>query len=59
MLSSAVQIIILPKQNYCRQNTRVIQADYWEKRVMAPSCLMYYVGLNKKLKKCSASFFVF
>lgn len=23
---------------------------YWEKRVMAPSCLMYYVGLNKKLK---------
>ncbi len=24
---------------------------YWEKRVMAPSCLMYYVGLNKKLKQ--------
>ena len=23
---------------------------YWEKRVMAPSCLLYYVGLNKKLK---------
>jgi phytoene desaturase len=23
---------------------------YWEKKVMAPSCLMYYVGLNKKLK---------
>lgn len=23
---------------------------YWEKRVMAPSCLMYYIGLNKKLK---------
>ncbi len=23
---------------------------YWEKRVMAPSCLMYYVGLNRKLK---------
>jgi phytoene desaturase len=22
---------------------------YWEKRVMAPSCLIYYVGLNKKL----------
>lgn len=22
---------------------------YWEKRVMAPSCLLYYVGLNKKL----------
>ncbi len=24
--------------------------SYWKKRVMAPSCLMYYVGLNKKLK---------
>ena len=23
---------------------------YWEKRVMAPSCLLYYIGLNKKLK---------
>ena len=23
--------------------------DYWNKRVMAPSCLLYYVGLNKKL----------
>jgi len=22
---------------------------YWEKRVMAPSCLIFYVGLNKKL----------
>ncbi len=26
-------------------------AGYWKKRVMAPSCLMYYVGLNKKLKQ--------
>ena len=24
---------------------------YWNKRVMAPSCLLYYVGLNKKLKQ--------
>ena len=23
---------------------------YWEKRVMAPSCLLYYIGINKKLK---------
>mgnify|MGYP003286344911 CR=1 FL=1 len=22
---------------------------YWDKKVLAPSCLMYYVGLNKKL----------
>ena len=24
--------------------------QYWESREMAPSCLLYYVGLNKKLK---------
>jgi len=29
---------------------RTYSASYWDKRVMAPSCLMYYVGLNKKLK---------
>lgn len=29
---------------------RVYSESYWQKRVMAPSCLMYYVGLNKKLK---------
>ena len=23
---------------------------YWESRVMAPSCLLYYVGLNKKIQ---------
>ena len=26
-------------------------AAYWSKKIMAPSCLMYYVGLNKKLKQ--------
>lgn len=24
--------------------------NYWDKRVMAPSCLIYFVGLNKKLQ---------
>ncbi|HEY0731658.1 MAG TPA: phytoene desaturase family protein [Chitinophagaceae bacterium] len=24
---------------------------FWEKSIMAPSCLMYYVGLNRKLKQ--------
>lgn len=28
---------------------RAYTDSYWKKRVMAPSCLMYYVGLNKKL----------
>lgn len=29
---------------------RTYSPAYWDKRVMAPSCLLYYVGLNKKLK---------
>jgi len=29
---------------------RSYSENYWQKRVMAPSCLLYYVGLNKKLK---------
>ncbi len=28
---------------------RSYSEDYWDKRVMAPGCLIYYVGLNKKL----------
>jgi phytoene desaturase len=28
---------------------RTYTSEYWNKRVMAPSCLLYYVGLNKKL----------
>lgn len=24
-------------------------AEYWDKRVMAPSCLLFYLGVNKKL----------
>ncbi|MFT3978935.1 MAG: phytoene desaturase family protein [Ferruginibacter sp.] len=34
---------LLPKQ------WRSYNDDYWENRVMAPSCLTFYVGLNKKL----------
>jgi phytoene desaturase len=30
---------------------RTYKESYWSKKVMAPSCLMYYVGLNKKLKQ--------
>jgi phytoene desaturase len=28
---------------------RSYSETYWDKRVMAPSCLLYFVGLNKKL----------
>ena len=32
------------------ENYRSYSEEYWNKRVMAPSCLLYYVGLNKKLE---------
>lgn len=28
---------------------RSYSSTYWDKRVMAPSCLLYYIGLNKRL----------
>jgi len=31
------------------EKSRTYTEAYWNKRVMAPSCLIYYVGLNKKL----------
>ena len=33
------------------QNCRSYSDEYWDKRVMAPGCLLYYIGLNKKLKR--------
>ncbi len=32
------------------QNFRSYSDAYWDKRVMAPGCLLYYVGINKKIK---------
>jgi phytoene desaturase len=32
------------------QQYQSYSAAYWDKRVMAPGCLLYYVGLNKKLQ---------
>ncbi|WP_462252640.1 phytoene desaturase family protein, partial [Ferruginibacter sp.] len=31
------------------EDYRTYTNEYWNKRVMAPSCLLYYIGLNKKL----------
>jgi phytoene desaturase len=31
------------------QAYRTYTPDYWDKKVLAPSCLLYYVGLNKKV----------
>lgn len=37
------QLLPLQYQNY--------NAQYWERRVMSPSCLLYYIGINKKIPK--------
>lgn len=31
------------------ESCRTYTEQYWNKRVMAPSCLLYYIGLNKRL----------
>jgi phytoene desaturase len=32
-----------------KSSSRTYSEKYWESRVMAPGCLLYYVGLNKKI----------
>ena len=32
------------------ENYRTYSDKYWDKRLMAPSCLLYYVGLDKKVQ---------
>jgi phytoene desaturase len=36
------QLLDAPHRNY--------DEGYWQRRTMAPSCLLYYVGVNKRLK---------
>ena len=33
-----------------KKEFRSYSENYWNERVMAPSCLIYYVGINKRLK---------
>ena len=49
--------VVIASSDYHHTETKLLDkkyqsysAKYWESRVMAPSCLIYYVGLNKKLK---------
>jgi phytoene desaturase len=37
------------ENNLLPKESRTYTESYWDKRVLAPSCLIYYVGLNKKL----------
>lgn len=38
------------EQNWLAEPHRKYSENYWEKRVMAPSSLLFYLGVNKKLK---------
>lgn len=39
------------EQNLLETPDRTYSENYWDKRIMAPSSLIYYLGINKKLKK--------
>jgi phytoene desaturase len=39
------------EQNLLPASHRRYSDAYWQGRVMAPSCLIYYLGVNKRLKK--------
>lgn len=48
--------VVISSADYHHTETKLLEPayrtysdDYWAKRVMAPSCLLYYIGLNKKL----------
>jgi phytoene desaturase len=38
------------EQQLLPSQLRTYSKTYWDSRVMAPSCLLYYIGINKKLK---------
>jgi phytoene desaturase len=49
--------VVISGADYHFTETELLQPDcrtysdaYWNKRTMAPSCLLYYVGINKKLE---------
>src|SRR5436853_6222010 len=33
------------------ENNRNYKSNYWSKRIFAPSCLIFYIGLNKKIRR--------
>jgi len=38
------------EQNLLPREVRKYQSNYWDKRVFAPSALIFFIGLNKKVK---------
>ena len=44
-------IIIMLNNLYCWIKQRNYSKEYWDKKVFSPSSLLFYLGLNKKIKK--------
>lgn len=38
------------EQNLLEKKYRKYSSEYWDKRTLAPSCLIFYVGLNKRIQ---------
>ena len=38
------------EQDLLPENLRNYKKSYWEKRTLAPSCLIYFIGISKKIK---------
>lgn len=38
------------EQHLLKKELQSYSTSYWDKRVMAPSCLLYYVGVNKSIE---------
>lgn len=39
------------EQKLLEKKDRNYSTKYWDKRIMAPSCLIFYIGVSKKVKK--------
>ena len=47
------------EKNFLPPASRSYTDSYWEKKLMAPSCLLYYVGVKKRLKNIRHHMLVF
>ena len=47
------------EQHLIPEKYRKYKEDYWDKRVLAPSSLLFYIGLNKRLTKSAPSYLIF
>lgn len=45
--------------NLLPEKYRSYDSNYWQKRTVAPSCLLFYIGVNKKLKNIKHHNFFF